>query len=485
MDPSFPLNPNEIIELLAGIGGLGVTGVLGYLVVRRARRRRRQQIEDAGEAPRPEVEAAPEPADEAEPALDEAPEAAPPVRGKPAPAAPRPRPLPAPAEIPPTAPEPPVARAPAAGAQTAPVSAAARTQARPAPAPVPAPPEPAPAPEARPPAQVIPFPTPVAPVDKPRAPAPTPRAEKKRDVAALAPGLARTRSGWISRLGEVFAGRKEMDASVVDEIEKVLLTADIGVRTSQKLLEEIRTSLNRKDLRDPAAVWTFLRQRSAQILALDAPPVTFDSAKPFVLLVIGVNGSGKTTTIGKLAAQLIGDGKKVLLAAGDTFRAAATEQLEIWANRVGATLVRGKEGADPSSVIFEGVKRATSEGFDVVIADTAGRLHTKTDLMEELQKVRRVVGKAGPGAPHETWLVIDSTSGQNAIAQAQIFTQAMAVSGIVLTKLDGTAKGGVILGITDQLQIPVRYIGIGERVEDLREFDPEAFVEALYQASAG
>ena len=170
----------------------------------------------------------------------------------------------------------------------------------------------------------------------------------------------------------------------------------------------------------------------------------------------------------------------MLLAAGDTFRAAATEQLEIWANRVGATLVRGKEGADPSSVIFDGVKRAATESFDVAIADTAGRLHTKTELMQELQKVRRVVAKASPGAPHETWLVIDATSGQNAIAQAQIFTEVMAVSGIVLTKLDGTAKGGVILGIADQLKIPVRYVGVGERVEDLRPFDPEEFVEALF-----
>jgi len=202
-----------------------------------------------------------------------------------------------------------------------------------------------------------------------------------------------------------------------------------------------------------------------------------------VLLVIGVNGSGKTTTIGKLAAKLVADGKRVLLAAGDTFRAAATEQLEIWANRVGATLVRGKEGSDPSSVIFEGVKRGVSEGFDVVIADTAGRLHTKTDLMDELQKIRRVLGKAAPGAPHETWLVVDSTNGQNAIAQARIFTEAMQVSGIVLTKLDGTAKGGVVLGIADQLQIPVRYIGIGERVDDLRQFDAEEFVEALYQSA--
>jgi fused signal recognition particle receptor len=203
-----------------------------------------------------------------------------------------------------------------------------------------------------------------------------------------------------------------------------------------------------------------------------------------VLLVIGVNGSGKTTTIGKLAAKLGGAGKRVLLAAGDTFRAAAAEQLDIWAGRSSATLVRGKEGADPSSVIFEGVRRAVSEGFDVAIADTAGRLHTKTDLMQELQKVRRVLAKASPGAPHETWLVIDATSGQNAIAQAQIFTEAMAVTGIVLTKLDGTAKGGVILGIADQLKIPVRYVGVGERVEDLRPFDPEEFVDALYESTA-
>jgi fused signal recognition particle receptor len=203
--------------------------------------------------------------------------------------------------------------------------------------------------------------------------------------------------------------------------------------------------------------------------------------KPLVVLMVGVNGVGKTTTIGKLATKWNAEGKKVVLAAGDTFRAAAVEQLGVWATRTSTTLVRGKEGADPSSVIFDGVKRAATEGFDVAIADTAGRLHTKADLMQELQKVRRVVGKASPGAPHETWLVIDSTSGQNAIAQAQIFTEAMAVSGIVLTKLDGTAKGGVILGIADQLKIPVRYIGVGEKVEDLRPFDPDEFVDALFE----
>ncbi len=472
MDPSFTLNPNELIELVAAVGGLGVTGLVGYLVVSRARARRRAQIEESGEAPRREVEARAEPDLEELEGEDQGPGEASPLA-----------PTAAPARALPEAPAKASARAPAHGAQAAASHAPRRApEATPEPAERPARPEEKRAPEPRPPAQVIPFPTPAVPVEKPRAEPAVQKKEGKKDVAALAPGLARTRSGWISRLGEVFKGRKELDPSVVDEIEKVLLTADIGVRTSQRLLEEIRTSLTRKELLDTDAVWTFLRQRSAEILTLDAPELKFDSAKPFVLLVIGVNGSGKTTTIGKLAAQLVGEGKKVLLAAGDTFRAAATEQLEVWANRSGATLVRGKEGADPSSVIFEGVKRATSEGFDVVIADTAGRLHTKTDLMEELQKVRRVVGKAGPGAPHETWLVIDSTSGQNAIAQAQIFTQAMAVSGIVLTKLDGTAKGGVILGIADQLRIPVRYIGIGERVEDLREFDPEAFVEALYQS---
>jgi fused signal recognition particle receptor len=320
----------------------------------------------------------------------------------------------------------------------------------------------------------------VLPTDKPRAAQPDARA-KPRDAAALSPGLARTRAGWVSRLGQLFVGKREIDPALVEEIEKVLLTADIGVRTSQKLLEEIRASLGKRELADPKAVWDHLRKRSIEFLRVETPRIDFTKAKPFVLLTIGVNGSGKTTTIGKLASKLKADGKSVLLAAGDTFRAAATEQLEVWGARVGAPVVRGKEGSDPSSVIFEGIKRATNEGFDVVIADTAGRLHTKANLMEELQKVRRVAAKALEGAPHETWLVIDATSGQNAIAQAQIFTQAMSVTGIVLTKLDGTAKGGVILGIADQLGIPVRYIGIGERVEDLREFDPEEFVEALFE----
>jgi fused signal recognition particle receptor len=469
------IDPQQVIEVAAVVAGLGVTGFLGLLLVRRARATRLRQIEGLGsDAPMPaaarrsaarprpaepeaEAEAEAEADDEAEAQADEA----------------------------------------EADAQAEPEESEAKPEAAPPVGIAPRAPGrvisfPRPTPEVPKPAR-----QPVPEVEKPRQPELPPSVAapkaKRKDAAALAPGLARTRSGWVSRLGALFTGKREIDPALLDEVEKVLLTADIGVRTSSKLLEEMRASLSRRELSDPASAWAYLRRRSTELLSWDAPPVKWGGGqdgqggqggadgKPFVLLIIGVNGSGKTTTIGKLAAKLIADGRKVLVGAGDTFRAAAVEQLEIWANRVGATVVRGKEGADPSSVLFDAVKRARAEGFDVVIADTAGRLHTKTDLMEELQKVRRVIGKAAEGAPHETWLVIDSTNGQNAIAQAQIFTQAMSVSGIVLTKLDGTAKGGVILGIADQLRIPVRFIGVGERVEDLREFDAEEFVEALYQ----
>ena len=455
MDPST-VNPTEILELLGALGGVVATGALGYLFVKRARAARLRQIDSAGELPASREPQEREEQDEQEATQERAPPEAPPEAPRPRHAAPRAR-----------AAEPHRAT-PDAGLEIEPRGGEAEAG-----------PEGAPEAE-RPPAQIIPFPVPAPARPAPARKEPREQREREREALALAPGLARTRSGWISRLRDVFAGRRELDPSIVGEIEKVLLTADIGVRTSQKLIEEIRTSLTRRELADPDAVWAFLRRRSAEMLSLPAPDVDFGSARPFVLLVIGVNGSGKTTTIGKLAAKLGGNGKKVLLAAGDTFRAAAVEQLEIWAGRTSATIVRGKEGADPSSVIFEGIKRAATDGFDVAIADTAGRLHTKTDLMQELQKIRRVVAKASPGAPHETWLVIDATSGQNAIAQAQIFTEAMAVSGIVLTKLDGTAKGGVILGIADQLKIPVRYVGIGERVEDLRPFDPGEFVDALF-----
>jgi len=483
------IDPQQALEVLGAVGGIGLTTLFGFLLVRRARAARRRQIEGlendspVKEKPRRRLRAEDLEPDEAGQPESEVPEG--PAAGVLDRAATQ-----AEAGSGPEASSRPASEEPWQ-ASGGPVPASARGG----------------APDgggsaASPGARVLEFPVAPTAAAKPVAkrdlrivepPAETPpaasplsaevppaKAEKVKKANAWAPGLARTRSGWVSRLGQLFAGKREIDPGLLDEIEKVLLTADIGVRTSDKLLEEMRGSLSRRELGDSDAAWNFLQRRTLALLSSSAPPVAWGSAKPFVLLVIGVNGSGKTTTIGKLAARLIGEGRKVLMGAGDTFRAAAAEQLEIWGKRVGAPVVRGKEGADPSSVLFDAIKRASAEGYDVVIGDTAGRLHTKTDLMEELQKVRRVIGKAAPGAPHETWLVIDSTSGQNAIAQAQIFTQAMAVSGIVLTKLDGTAKGGVILGIADQLQIPVRFIGIGERVEDLREFDAEDFVEALF-----
>ncbi len=304
-------------------------------------------------------------------------------------------------------------------------------------------------------------------------------AEAEEGRKALRKGLEKTRGGFVSRLGKLFA-KKQIDDDVLDELEEVLLTADIGPRTADKLFQAIKSKLSKKELDDSAAIWAELRRQCADILSVGAGPVDIDSAKPFVLLTIGVNGVGKTTTIGKLAAMHAERGKKVMLAAGDTFRAAAVEQLEIWGKRADAPVVRGKDGADPSSVIFDGIKRAEDEEYDLLIADTAGRLHTKVDLMEELKKVRRVCDKAMSGAPHETWLVVDATTGQNAISQAQMFKEAMDITGIVLTKLDGTAKGGVILGICDELGVPVRYVGVGEQVKDLRPFDPDAFIDALF-----
>ncbi len=299
------------------------------------------------------------------------------------------------------------------------------------------------------------------------------------EKAAWTAGLAKTRGGFVARLGKIF-GKKKIDADVLPQLEEVLFTADIGPRAADRIFESVKKDLSRDDLTDPAKIWAKIRATSTRILDVGAPVVDLGSKKPFVLLTIGVNGVGKTTTIGKLAARWTAEGKKVLLAAGDTFRAAATEQLEVWAQRAGVPMVKGKAGGDPSSVIFEAVKRGVDEGFDIVICDTAGRLVTKTELMDELKKVRRVADKALAGAPHETWMVLDATTGQNAITQAKTFKEAMEITGIVITKLDGTAKGGVILGICDELKVPVRYVGIGEKVADLRPFDPRTFVDALY-----
>ena len=313
-----------------------------------------------------------------------------------------------------------------------------------------------------------------------------PTAPVARAPSALGVGLQKTRSGFVARLGGLL-GRKQIDESLLAELEEILFTADVGAKTAERLLERVRERLQKKELLRGSAVLHALKDEAKKILQtvsdaagpFELARVT-ERAKPFVLLTIGVNGVGKTTTIGKLGAKWNAAGKKVLFAAGDTFRAAAAEQLQIWATRANAALIRAKEGTDPSAIVFDAVKRGIADGVDVVIADTAGRLHTKTDLMQELQKVRRVIQKAMPDAPHETFLVLDATNGQNAIAQARIFKEAVAVTGIVLTKLDGTAKGGVVLGICEELGVPVRFIGIGEQIDDLRPFDAEEFVGALF-----
>lgn len=292
-------------------------------------------------------------------------------------------------------------------------------------------------------------------------------------------GLAKTRGGFVARLGKLF-GKKKIDAATVDELEEVLFTADIGPRAADRIFQSVKTGLSKADLEDADKIWAQIRRTSRDILNVDAPALDLSRHRPFVLLVLGVNGVGKTTTIGKLADKWTKDGKKVLLAAGDTFRAAATEQLEEWGRRAGVPVVKGKPNGDPSSVIFDAIKRGVDEQYDLVICDTAGRLHSNAGLMDELKKLRRVADKAMPGSPHETWMVLDATTGQNAIAQAKTFKDDMEISGIVLTKLDGSSKGGVVLGICDELKVPVRFVGVGEKAADLRPFDPAAFVDALF-----
>jgi fused signal recognition particle receptor len=312
--------------------------------------------------------------------------------------------------------------------------------------------------------------------------------ERRRKVEAeggrtLAAGLEKTRRGFVARLSALLSG-PQLDEKVLADLEEVLFTADIGVKTATRLIEAARERVRRKELTDPSRLEAALREEIERIVALPsgAGPdgLSTGTARPWTVMVVGVNGSGKTTTIGKLAARVQAAGRTVLLGAGDTFRAAAGEQLEVWAGRVGAPVVRGKDGSDPASVCFEAVREGASRGVDVVICDTAGRLHTKAPLMEELRKVKRVMGKAAEGAPHEVLLVLDATNGQNAIAQARQFHEALGVTGLVLTKLDGTAKGGVVIGICDELGIPVRFAGVGEKVADLRPFDPHEFVAALF-----
>jgi fused signal recognition particle receptor len=319
-----------------------------------------------------------------------------------------------------------------------------------------------------------------APVEEPPPePEHRPEPEAPPPERTLEDGLKKTRSGFVSRLSKMF-GKGSIDEDDIEEIEEILFTADIGVRTSQKLLEVLQNETNRKERSDPEKLLGVLKDKIQTMLTIDSAPLETAAARPFVFLVVGVNGTGKTTTIGKLAMKYAREGKKVILAAADTFRAAAKEQLQIWGKRAGAQVISGQEGGDPGSVVFDAISAAKSQGADVVIADTAGRLHTKVNLIEELRKVHRVCGKALEGAPHEVLLVLDATTGQNAINQAKQFHKALEVTGVVLTKLDGTAKGGIIIGVCDTFGIPVRFIGIGEQVNDLRLFDPAPFVKALF-----
>jgi len=327
---------------------------------------------------------------------------------------------------------------------------------------------------------IVEAPPVTAPKPPPRKEPTTPLSARKRDVEGLRKGLTRVREkeGFFGRLKALFTGAKEIDPQIVDQIEEVLLTSDVGVKTTEALIADIKAALEKKELADNDKVWQSLRDHAVKILSIGGGGISL-SAHPTVVMVVGVNGVGKTTTIGKLATKLKADGKKVVLAAGDTFRAAAVQQLNIWGKRVGCEVVSGKDGANPGAVIFDAIQRAKETGADVVLVDTAGRLHTKTNLMDELTKVSRTMAKALDGSPHETLLVLDATNGQNAMQQAAMFKESLPISGIVLIKLDGTAKGGVILGICAEHHLPVRYIGIGERAEDLREFVAEEFVEAM------
>ena len=298
----------------------------------------------------------------------------------------------------------------------------------------------------------------------------------------LKDGLTKSRETWVQKIGSIFQNR-EWDEQSLDEMEESLLTADVGVKATQKLMDTLRglSPSGSEDLTQDMS--SQLQQAMVKLLqdSAAAPKVEALSVRPWVVLLLGVNGVGKTTTIGKLAAQYKAAGKKVLLVAGDTFRAAAVEQLEAWGRRAGVELIKHRAGSDPSAVVYDGMQAAKSRGIDVLLIDTAGRLHNTGHLVEELKKIRRVISREQPGAPHETLLVLDATTGQNGLQQAKVFKEATDIDGIVLTKLDGTAKGGVIISIQEELRVPVRYIGIGEDVDDLQPFEAERFVEALFE----
>lgn len=297
----------------------------------------------------------------------------------------------------------------------------------------------------------------------------------------LKQGIQKTRAGLVDRVEDVLHGRKEIDADLLEELEYTLITADIGVKTANEILENIRQRVERHLVNDPNELRQLIREHLLGVLEACERPLIRATEPPTVLMVVGVNGSGKTTTIGKLTSRLKGEGRSVLLCAADTFRAAAIEQLEVWGQRTGTEVIRQQQGSDPSAVMFDALQAAKARKVDTIVVDTAGRLHTKSNLMAELEKMRRTATRVVPDAPHEVWLVLDATTGQNGLEQARKFTESAGVTGIVLTKLDGTAKGGIVIAIARELNLPIRYIGVGEQVEDLLPFEPERFIASLFE----
>jgi fused signal recognition particle receptor len=304
--------------------------------------------------------------------------------------------------------------------------------------------------------------------------------EGKSLLKSLKRGLAKTHDILTIRIDDLILGKKEIDHDFLNDLEEILITSDLGVTTSQKLIQQVQEKVKRGEADKPAVIKRYLKESIYTILETSEKKETLSNCSPYVIMVIGVNGTGKTTTIAKMAYHFSSLKKKVLLVAADTFRAAAIEQLDVWSKRVKCDIIKQDSGSDPSAVVFDALKTAQKRGTDIVIIDTAGRMHTKVNLMEELKKIYRVTGREYPGAPHETLLVIDATTGQNALSQAKLFGEALDISAIALTKLDGTAKGGIIIAIADQLKIPIRYIGIGEHFEDLKPFHAQAFVDALF-----
>lgn len=294
----------------------------------------------------------------------------------------------------------------------------------------------------------------------------------------LKAGLAKTKKNLVDKIEEIVFDRK-IDETTLENIEEILIASDVGAKTASEITDSIREKIKRDELHHSQNLREIIKAEMTKSLG-EFYPINITEKRPFVILTVGVNGAGKTTTIGKLASRFRAEGYSVILAAGDTFRAAAIEQLEIWANRTGAELVKHQSGSDPAAVAFDAIEAAKHRKIDIVIIDTAGRLHTKTPLMDELKKVTRVIKKSIPEAPHETLLIVDATTGQNAIRQAHIFNEAIGITGIALTKLDGTAKGGIVFAINKEFNIPIKLIGIGEGVDDLRDFDPKSFVNALF-----